>query len=422
MQEGINLGIGFAANSPEAGKSPPTHTTGNETAYDESGTEQQDEIEPALQGQSMPQSVVYPPHRLTYVPIASSHELDSSSLSSSSSDGGSDKETRSGDGEGNEVDHQSVDIEQQVPVHIEGGQLQSVRFAHLLPWLFENRRWVSLAICYRHALNESVMDEILNILNAPCMQWKTVISNVCRAAGLQGEVETYLMFPEHMAFVPDPESRLLPERCPECHSSAPMKGDPDQIYEYIPLIPRLRKIVARSQSCDELYSYRRARESGPNTLRDYFDCESYRSLCARYGGEETVSDDIFVLVSTDGFSPFKNRKYDMWTVEAVNFNLPPEQRYLLQKVLQLSFIPGPRQPKNLQSFLLPLVNELKEAAEGVLMRIPDSSFDMFHRGSACYMQGSWLSRTKWKDAVSGLQNSGMLLRALLLSFQNQGFG
>ena len=77
-------------------------------------------------------------------------------------------------------------------------------------------------------------------------------------------------------------------------------------------IPRLRKIVARSQSCDELYWYRRARESDPNTLRYYFESESYRSLGSRYGGEETVSDDIFVLVSTDGFSPFKNRKYEMW--------------------------------------------------------------------------------------------------------------
>ena len=84
MQEGINLGIGFAANSPERDKSPSTHRTGGETSYDESGTEQHDVIEPALQDPSMPQSVVYPPHRLAYVPIAVSHELDSSSLSSSS--------------------------------------------------------------------------------------------------------------------------------------------------------------------------------------------------------------------------------------------------------------------------------------------------------------------------------------------------
>ena len=71
------------------------------------------------------------------------------------------------------MDHPSVDIEHQVTVHIEGGQLQSVWFADLLPWLFENRRWVILA--NKHALDESVMDEILDILNAPCMQWKTVI-------------------------------------------------------------------------------------------------------------------------------------------------------------------------------------------------------------------------------------------------------
>ena len=37
----------------------------------------------------------------------------------------------------------------------------------------------------------------------------------------------------HIAFVPDPESRLLPERCSECHSSVPMKGDSDHIYEYL---------------------------------------------------------------------------------------------------------------------------------------------------------------------------------------------
>ena len=249
------------------------------------------------------------------------------------------------------------------------------RIPELQPWLIANKNWVELF--YRHALTEAFLDEACVNLKAPCQQWKTIMRNVSQATGLHGELETYTVCDGHMAFVPLNDSVVESEAsypvCTECGANRASKQAHEERYQYLPVIPRIRAMVQDCESCEQLYSYRRLRSSDGGIFTDYFDGECYKELCGRYGGEACMSNDVFILASTDGFAPYKNRNYDMWSVAALNFNLPPHLRYAPQNVMPLSFIPGPSQPKNLQSFLLPFVREMRRAADGAMMRFHDET-------------------------------------------------
>src|SRR5438477_2441425 len=85
-----------------------------------------------------------------------------------------------------------------------------------------------------------------------------------------------------------------------------------------------------------------------------------------FNNERTVA----LHFSTDGVQLFLNSTQEVWPFLVLNFNLPPEERYLLHHLnlmckynsdnfLPFSLCPGPSQPKDLDSFLTPSLNELK---------------------------------------------------------------
>ena len=54
-----------------------------------------------------------------------------------------------------------------------------------------------------------------------------------------------------------------------------------------------------------------------------------------------------------------------WPIILFNYNLPPTEHFQLQNVILLGVIPGPRQMKDTNSFLLPMVEELEDLACGI---------------------------------------------------------
>lgn len=49
----------------------------------------------------------------------------------------------------------------------------------------------------------------------------------------------------------------------------------------------------------------------------------------------------------------------------INYNLPPAIQYQCRNILLSHIIPGPQEPKNLNSFLHPLVTEMAELGAGI---------------------------------------------------------
>ena len=108
------------------------------------------------------------------------------------------------------------------------------------------------------------------------------------------------------------------------------------------------------------------------TIRDIFDCSIYRDLLEKEvvvdgqaQGHKYFSDprDVALGISLDGVTYFSRRQHSVWPVILVNYNLPPKVRTRRNHILCYGIIPGTM--KNLDSYLIPLQDELKDLAKGV---------------------------------------------------------
>ncbi|RXW13808.1 hypothetical protein EST38_g12049 [Candolleomyces aberdarensis] len=136
-------------------------------------------------------------------------------------------------------------------------------------------------------------------------------------------------------------------------------------FTYIPLIPRLQAYFQNPKLKEEM-QYRHKFETmdrppgEEGTIEDVFDSENYKSLKGTFvnvdGKQHThtfFSDprDIALGISTDGFCPFKRRKQTCWPIILFNYNLPPDIRFAVRRILCVGVIPGPKKPKDSDSFL-----------------------------------------------------------------------
>jgi hypothetical protein len=163
-------------------------------------------------------------------------------------------------------------------------------------------------------------------------------------------------------------------KCPYCgQARRTASGKPRQTFSYIPLIPRLVALY-RNPAVAKTLQYRHNYKSKPTRIGDVFDSEHYRHLCetdVMIGGNPighkffSQPTDIALSLSTDGFGPFKRRKHTCWPIILFLYNFPPEIRTLLGQIFSLGLIPGPKAPKDYDSYLLPLVEELLKLARGV---------------------------------------------------------
>jgi hypothetical protein len=162
--------------------------------------------------------------------------------------------------------------------------------------------------------------------------------------------------------------------CPYCDEARyDLRGRPRATFEYLPLIPRLKALFADPTMCEKLF-YRAQYETEDGKIRDVFDSFEYLCLCKEHVRVEDKlfahrffeqDTDIAMGLSADGVCPFKNRKSTCWPLLGIIYNLPPELRFLLDEVLCFGVIPGPRAPKDIDSFLIPLRDEFWELMRGV---------------------------------------------------------
>lgn len=151
------------------------------------------------------------------------------------------------------------------------------------------------------------------------------------------------------------------------------KGIPVKQYHYIPISQRLAAQFRNEDRICQL-AYRSNFNYTPGSISDIFSSHLYRSLLYRKVEVqgETLSHfyfsdprDIALGISFDGFCPFKRRKQTCWPLIAFNYNLPPDVRFHADNVIPLGTIPGPKQMKDADSFLLPFVQEMLQLAKGI---------------------------------------------------------
>lgn len=76
-------------------------------------------------------------------------------------------------------------------------------------------------------------------------------------------------------------------------------------------------------------------------------------------------------MNVDWFKPFSHTTYSLGAIYLVLLNLPREERCKVENILLVGLIPGPREPPLvINSYLCPLVEELKCFQRGVKMELP----------------------------------------------------
>ena len=144
--------------------------------------------------------------------------------------------------------------------------------------------------------------------------------------------------------------------------------------QHLPIIPRLKAFLANAKFAQQLQYRTQGHTPKPNIISDIFDSLAYQTLLGRkvvIDGQEMPYTffcdlrDLVLGLSTDGFAPFKRRRQTAWPLIIFNYNLPPEIRFHLEHIICLGVIPGPSKPKDMCSFLYPLIMELLKLERGV---------------------------------------------------------
>ena len=166
--------------------------------------------------------------------------------------------------------------------------------------------------------------------------------------------------------------------CPFCKEGRYQSDGkkPRKRFTYIPIIPRLIAFACNKEYSTKM-QYRHqycTTEARDGISADIFDGIQYKKLCeahvtvdAKVLPHKYFSDphDIALGLSTDGFAPFNKRKKTAWPLLVFNYNLPPDIRFHSEHLLSLGVIPGPKKPKDADSFLWPFLQELFQLAYGV---------------------------------------------------------
>ena len=124
---------------------------------------------------------------------------------------------------------------------------------------------------------------------------------------------------------------------------------------YFPIIERLRLQFTDPARVRQLL-YQSNYVQDFSKLQDIYDGHLYKEMLQ----EGLLADprDIIFSGSLDGYQIFKQQHDDCWVILLINHNLPPEVRVKKENLMVTAVIPGPRAPKDLNSFLRPLVDEL----------------------------------------------------------------
>jgi hypothetical protein len=165
-------------------------------------------------------------------------------------------------------------------------------------------------------------------------------------------------------------------QCPFCNELRyTQHHQPRRMFCYIPLIPRLQKYFSNPNTA-KLLSYRHSHKSDSNSISDVFDGEHYKNLKNTVTTVDGIrlphyyfssEDDIAFSVCLDSYLLYKRRRRGPSAMPIVLqiYNLPPEIRTHLSRLICLGVIPGPRSPKDLRSFLCPFEDECVLLARGV---------------------------------------------------------
>ncbi|OAD72654.1 hypothetical protein PHYBLDRAFT_73061 [Phycomyces blakesleeanus NRRL 1555(-)] len=154
------------------------------------------------------------------------------------------------------------------------------------------------------------------------------------------------------------------EQCPHCGSQR-FRCERDtlvsvQTFKVVHLSQQLRFKLGNSQEHAKM-AYGRSHIMGSRfgVLSDVFDGGAVCRLCE---GSIVCQDDILVTMFIDQFNPFDDTKMLATIIHVVNLNIDLKERYESDNMMQLAIIPGPKHPRDIGSFLEPIIKDFRMLA------------------------------------------------------------
>ncbi|KZT32395.1 hypothetical protein SISSUDRAFT_994105, partial [Sistotremastrum suecicum HHB10207 ss-3] len=164
------------------------------------------------------------------------------------------------------------------------------------------------------------------------------------------------------------------EQCPECNQprysgpparpGAPRK--PRKQFMTLPLGTQLqgmwgspaeaRNMSYAARRVEEVKAFRRQNPGNPGSWTDLIDGDDFLAAVKRK--HVNPATDPILILSLDGAQLYRNKTSECWIFIWIILNREPALRYKKQYIMPGGFIPGPKKPKNIDSFLFPSLHHL----------------------------------------------------------------
>lgn len=196
--------------------------------------------------------------------------------------------------------------------------------------------------------------------------------------------------------------------CPDCNAPRYKVGTdkaPLCTFYYFSIIEFVKHLFA-TPSTAKAMRHHSLHNSKPNEVLDIYDSVSWRKLVTNDRRMAEDCRNVALALGVDGIMPFKKSynsgkgvQHTLYLSCCTILNYPPWLRYTTECTFLSAIIPGPS-PKQLQSFLSPLVDELKVAYyKGV--DVVDSAWNI--RDEEAGMQKEAIIRLKLIRCIADLR-------------------
>lgn len=150
---------------------------------------------------------------------------------------------------------------------------------------------------------------------------------------------------------------------------------PFQTYCYMSVISSLEELLNKPNYVNICESWK-GRKKRPNKLCDVYDGQMWKHFeCDENGLPFLMAKHNYLLMlNCDWFQPYKHTCFSVGVLYLVLQNLPRELRFKRENIIIVGVIPGPGEPSmNINTYLYPLVEELKQLWAGVHLKINGES-------------------------------------------------
>ncbi|CAN1161920.1 hypothetical protein LINPERHAP2_LOCUS24198 [Linum perenne] len=145
------------------------------------------------------------------------------------------------------------------------------------------------------------------------------------------------------------------------------KPQPNKVFRYFPLIPRLKRLFMTSKSVNDMI-WHSTEQTTDDILRHPRDSKSWKHFDLLYPEFASEPRNVRLGLASDGFNPFgtMSTNHSTWPILLFPYNTAPWNCMKQTSIILSSIIPGDKQPGNdIDVYLAPLIDELRTLWEGV---------------------------------------------------------